>query len=88
MKYNETTKLIQGLSKEYSIGGDDKSVFVLIYKNKPIAWVDKREQFNFGSVNISASGFDKSGWNDRNNIPFFFFSFFNWSCDKFTNCFD
>ena len=58
MKYNEATKLIQGLSKEYSIGGDDKSVFVLIYKNKFVAWVDKQEQFNFGRVNLSASRFN------------------------------
>ena len=58
MKYSEATKLIQGLSKEYSIGGDDKSVFVLIYKNKFVAWVDKQEQFNFGRVNLSASRFN------------------------------
>ena len=58
MKYSEATKLIKGLSKEYSINNDEL-IFVLIYKSKPIAWVDKREQFNFGSVNISASGFDK-----------------------------
>ena len=58
MKYSEAT-IIKGLSKKYSINNDDKSVFELIYKNKPIAWVDKLQQFNFGSVNISASGFDK-----------------------------
>ena len=58
MKYNEATKLTQGLSREYSIGGDDKSVFVLIYKNKFVAWVDKQEQFNFGRVNLSASRFN------------------------------
>ena len=58
MKYSETIELIKGLSKEYSINNDEL-IFVLIYKSKPIAWVDKREQFNFGSVNISASGFDK-----------------------------
>lgn len=58
MKYSEATKLIKGLIKKYSIN-NDKSVFELIYKSKPIAWVDKREQFNFGRVNISASEFSK-----------------------------
>ena len=58
MKYSEAIKLIKGLSKEYSINNDEL-IFELIYKSKPIAWVDKREQFIFGSVNISASGFDK-----------------------------
>lgn len=58
MKYSEATKLIKGLIKKYSIN-NDKSVFELIYKSKPIAWVDKLEQFNFGRVNISASEFDK-----------------------------
>ena len=58
MKYSEAIKLIKGLSKEYSINNDEL-IFELIYKSKPIAWVDKREQFNFGSVNISAYGFDK-----------------------------
>ena len=59
MKYSEAIKLIKRLSKEYSINNDDEPIFELIYKSKPIAWVDKREQFNFGSVNISAYGFDK-----------------------------
>ena len=59
MKYSEATKLIKGLSKEYSINNDNKSVFELIYKSKPIAWLDKLEQFNFGRVNISASKFNE-----------------------------
>lgn len=42
MKYNEATKLIKGLSKKYSI--DNKSVFKIIYKSKPIAWVEIYEQ--------------------------------------------
>ena len=56
MKYSEATKLIKGLSKKYSIN-NDKSVFELIYKCKPIAWVDKQGQFNFDfrRINISAS---------------------------------
>ena len=58
MKYDEAIKLIKGLSKEYSIN-NDKSVFILIYKSKPIAWVDKLEQFNFGRVTLSAPEFDK-----------------------------
>ena len=62
MKYSEATKLIKGLSKKYSINNDKsdfKSVFELIYKSKPIAWVDKLKQFNFGRVNISASKFNE-----------------------------
>ena len=58
MKYSKATKAIQGLSKKYSINNDDKSVFRLIYKSKPIAWVDKQEQFNFGRVNTLASEFN------------------------------
>lgn len=59
MKYSEATKEIQGLSKEYSINNDD--IFELIYKNEPIAWVDKKKQFNFDlvSFNILASEFNK-----------------------------
>ena len=51
MKYSEATKLVKRLSKKYSINNDDgeyRSVFELIYNHKPIAWVDKLEQFNFG----------------------------------------
>lgn len=59
MKYSKAAKLIKGLSKEYSISNDSKSIFVLIYKSKPIAWVDKLQQFNFGRANTSASEFDK-----------------------------
>ncbi|MCW4397442.1 hypothetical protein LDJ81_00150 [Lentilactobacillus parabuchneri] len=59
MKYSEATKAIQGLSKKYLINNDGKSVIELIYKSKPIAWVDKREQFNFGRVTILATEFDK-----------------------------
>ena len=58
MKYSEAIKLIEGLSKKYSIN-DGKPIFEIIYKSKPIAWVDKQEQFNFGRVNISASGFNE-----------------------------
>lgn len=58
MKYSEATKAIQGLSKKYSIY-NDKSVFKLIYKSKPIVWVDKQEQFNFRVVDASASGLAK-----------------------------
>ncbi|WP_367366215.1 hypothetical protein [Lentilactobacillus buchneri] len=58
MKYSEATKLIKGLSKEYSIN-DYKSVFKIIYKSKPIVWVDKQEQFNFRVVDASASGLAK-----------------------------
>lgn len=47
MKYGEAIKAIQGLSKKYSINNDDKSIFELIYKSKPIVWLDKQEQFNF-----------------------------------------
>lgn len=64
MKYSEAIKAIQGLSKKYSIN-NDKSVFELIYKSKPIAWVDKREQFNFGRVNISASEFSKMPYSHK-----------------------
>ena len=62
MKYSEATKLIKGLSKKYSINNnksDFKSVFELIYKSKPIAWVDKLEQFNFGKVNNLAPKFNE-----------------------------
>lgn len=59
MKYSEATKAIKGLSKKYSINNHDTCFFELIYKHKPIAWVDKLEQFNFGRVNISASGFNE-----------------------------
>lgn len=62
MKYDEAIKLIQGLSKKYSINNDKSdfmSVFELIYKGKPIAWVDKLEQFNFGRANTSASRFNE-----------------------------
>lgn len=57
MKYSEATKAIQGLSKKYLINND--AVFELIYKSKPIAWVDKQQQFVFGRANILASEFDK-----------------------------
>ena len=59
MKYDEATKLIKGLSKEYSIYNNDKSVFELSYKYKPIAWVDKQEQFNFGHMNTLVPEFNK-----------------------------
>ena len=59
MKYDEATKLIQGLSKEYSVNNDDKSVFELSYKYKPISWVDKQEQFNFGHMNTLVPEFNK-----------------------------
>ena len=58
MKYDEAIKLIKGLSKKYSIY-NGKSVFEFIYKSKPIAWVDKLEQFNFGIVDTLAPEFDK-----------------------------
>lgn len=58
MKYSEATKLIKGLSKKFSIN-DDKSVFKIIYKSKPVVWVDKQEQFNFRVVDASASGLAK-----------------------------
>ena len=64
MKYDEAIKLIKGLSKEYSIN-NDKSVFKLIYKGKPIAWVDKLEQFNFGRCNTLAPEFNKLPHNRR-----------------------
>ena len=57
MKYGEATKLIKGLSKKYLIN-DGKPIFELIYKSKPIAWVDKIEHFNFGRA-TSASRFDE-----------------------------
>ena len=59
MKYNEAIKAIQGLSKEYSIYNNYKSVFELSYKYNSVAWVDKQEQFNFGRVNIVGSEFNK-----------------------------
>ena len=59
MKYSEATKLIKGLSKEYSINNDNKSAFELIYKSQPTAWVDKIEQFNFGQYNTLAPEFAK-----------------------------
>jgi len=59
MKYSEATKAIQGLSKKYSINNDDKSIFELSYKSKPIAWVDKQEQFNFGRLSTLAPGFNE-----------------------------
>jgi len=59
MKYNEATKLIKELSKEYSIYNNYKSVFELSYKYKSVAWVDKQEQFNFERVNIEASEFNR-----------------------------
>ena len=59
MKYSEATKLIKGLSKEYSIYNNDKSFFKLIYKSVPIAWVDKREQFYFGRFTDLTFEFDK-----------------------------
>ena len=58
MKYNEATKLIQELSKKYSTN-NGKSVFEFTYKSKPIAWVDKLEQFSFGRFNISDFGFNE-----------------------------
>ena len=63
MKYNEATKLIKGLSKKYSI--DNKSVFKIIYKSKPIAWVDKLEQFNFGRCNTLAPEFAKMPYSPK-----------------------
>ena len=57
MKYSEATKLIKGLSRKYSINNDNP-IFELIYKSKPIAWVDKLEHFNFGRA-TSTSGFNK-----------------------------
>lgn len=61
MKYSEATKLIKGLSKEYSIDNDDKRYFELIYESKPIIWVDKQEQFSFDLErdNILNFEFDK-----------------------------
>ena len=47
MKYDEAAKLIKGLSKKYSINNNGKRYFELIYKSKPIVWLDKQEQFNF-----------------------------------------
>ena len=47
MKYDEATELIKGLSKKYSINNNGKRYFELIYKSKPIVWLDKQEQFNF-----------------------------------------
>ena len=64
MKYDEAIKLIKGLSKEYSIN-NDKSVFELIYKSKPIAWVDKLEQFNFGRTNVLYPEFDKMPYSHK-----------------------
>lgn len=64
MKYSEATKAIQGLSKKYSIN-NDKSIFVLSYKSKPIAWVDKLQQFNFGRANASAPEFDKMPYSHK-----------------------
>ena len=59
MKYSEATKLIQGLSKKYSIKfGSYSDDFEINYKNNSIAWVDMPEQFRFGKV-TSASEFDK-----------------------------
>jgi len=51
MKYNEATKLIKELSKKYSTNNNDV-FFKLIYKNKPVIWVDKQQQFSFGRINI------------------------------------
>ena len=68
MKYSEATKLVKRLSKKYSINNDDgeyRSVFELIYNHKPIAWVDKLEQFSFGRVNISNSEFDKMPYSHK-----------------------
>ena len=59
MKYSEAIKLIKELSNKYSIYNNYKSVFELSYEYKSVAWVDKQEQFNFGRVNIAASGFNK-----------------------------
>ena len=59
MKYDEAIKLIQGLSKKYSIYNNDKPVFRIIYKSKSIAWVGKNQQFDFGRINIGASEFNK-----------------------------
>lgn len=59
MKYSEAAKAIKGLSKKYSINNNGKFVFELIYKSKPIACVDKQEQFNFGRVNTFGFEFDK-----------------------------
>ena len=59
MKYSEATKLIEGLSKKYSIDNNGKRYFELIYKSKSIAWVYKQEQFHFERANTSDSEFDK-----------------------------
>lgn len=59
MKYDEATKAIQGLSKKYSINNDDKSIFEISYKNKPIVGVLKQGQFAFGGINIVASEFNE-----------------------------
>ena len=59
MKYNEATKLIKGLSKEYSIDNNGKRYFEIIYKSKSIAWVNKQERFNLGVADTLAYEFDK-----------------------------
>ena len=63
MKYSEATKLIKGLSKKYSI--DNESVFKLVYKKKPIAWVDKLEQFNFGHIDTLVPEFAKMPYSHK-----------------------
>lgn len=64
MKYSEATKLIKGLSKKYSINNDDKSIFEIDYKYKPIAWVGNLESFNFGRA-TSASEFSNMPYSHK-----------------------
>ena len=64
MKYSEAIKAIQGLSKKYSINNDDKSIFEIDYKYKPIAWVGNLESFNFGRA-TSASEFSNMPYSHK-----------------------
>ena len=59
MKYDKATELIKGLSKKYLINNDGKSVIEIIYKSKPIAWVNKQQQFSFGMVNTLVFKFNE-----------------------------
>ena len=65
MKYSEATKLIEGLSEEYSIDNNSKSIFELIYKNKYIAWVDKQKRFNLVVVDTLSSKFAKMPYSHK-----------------------